>query len=286
MATPLQQGDSSDDDGYSRTATVGSSKKRGVSASFSLEKAQSRKRETDVVENNIPTALGVKENGDSTCEVPQSVADVKSSNYLLDYGSQSNSASSSGGTFQLFVDVPLGSERENGACASNHKIEHSKHRHLKSKQVYKLSALRGGSALCCQERVGKQQSHRNGTCEPSLCLTEVLSNSSSSNSSETKAVSRVVGKQRHHTETLNGRRREREPERSPTHVVDPNELDLSQDEITNGGDGEVAMERGRLRKRVTRCRRSRLMTQVSVAIVYTLGTMLGCVYVSRDLEKN
>lgn len=280
----IHQGQSSDDDNCSRSVAMSSAKRRCVNSSFTTEFAQSRRRKKQRkkeqlnkksmnASNEATTIACVKENGDSShITLSDFSTSMVVANSLSD--SSADSAAPGCGKFQLFIHMDEVGGRNVGAsslraCPTKQKWhmlteEHNERRKLK--QVRKCAeAVREQCVKDCVQRTRKQQSSsENSSCEPSLLPSAMLSNSSLSSSSKPNTVSNDVSKQGTQFDQLC---RDTRVNGLPTPCVD---LDTSSDIATNSllREKEVAMEHRLHRKRVAKCRRSRLTSKVHVMHMY------------------
>ena len=249
-----------------------------MNSSFTTELAQSRKRKKrrkkdklkkeSTNANNEATTVGCVEEKGNSAHITSSAfrTSMQVSNSLSN--SSADSAGPGCGKFQLFIHMDEAGGRNvvaQSARSTKHKRnnmlagEHNERRKLK--QVRKCAeAVREQLVRDGSQRTRKQQSpSENGSCEPSLLPSAMLSNLSSSSSSKPNTVSNDVGKQGTQFDQLLCRGpRVNGP---PTLRVD---LHTSSDIATESllREKETAMEHRLCRKRVTRCRRGGLTSKV------------------------
>ena len=265
---------SDDDTSCSRSAAIGSTKRKLLPTSFTTEMAQSRKRrrrkkKDKTVEQNTNSIDKDKVNRGSvhtTSLLTQPVSDGRTSTHImtmLENSLQTNSATTCGGessmdsgTFQLFVHIEGDSDGEKPTCVSKHRQEQvleSKQSQCEKVKMKRRQALRGGSAHYCNKRMRKRLLKNSGLCETKHHPSTELSNFLTSSTSVGAPQSKGVGKQGALYDEGHDNLKGKELRLSPTPPVDTGHhtTEVTQYEGSKT-DREASLEKGRHRRRVTR----------------------------------
>ena len=203
---PIQESCSDDDASCSRSAAIDGAKRKHPGASFTTEMAQSRKRRRrkkdktlELTTDGIDVDMWKGESVHTTTQPTRPTSDGKTSTCAteLDNPLQTDSASphdiENGGTFQLFVHIEGGSEREKEpiSLSEEHETKWSQHEKMKTNTK---QALRGGSAHYCHKRRGRrllkgslsESKHHPSSSELSNCHTSITSMGAAQSNSVSK----------------------------------------------------------------------------------------------------
>lgn len=204
---PIQESCLDDDASCSRSAAIDGAKRKHPAASFTTEMAQSRKRRRrrkkdktlELTTDGIDVDMWKGESVHTTTQPTRPTSDGKTSTCAteLDNPLQTDSASphdiENGGTFQLFVHIEGGSERDKEpiSLSEEHETKWSQHEKMKTNTK---QALRGGSAHYCHKRRGRrllkgslsESKHHPSSSELSNCHTSITSMGAAQSNSVSK----------------------------------------------------------------------------------------------------